>query len=204
MATSNASAKKLFIFWCTLGCIICLKSEKITFLQILKFLKFFSSQNPTFVFNAFICVINLRSQKLLKIFLASKCAYLELSSGKNRESGGISVNTPRVNFCISIVSAFKSRLGRLNLKILKNHYYRVKLQQKTLQKNAIQKKLFQKWNTLGCFICIKSEKITFVHIWRFFSPAKYFVTQISRPLVELRKIYAYQNDRERLLLRLKV
>ena len=112
-------------------------------------------------------LFNLRRQKGLRIVPALKCAYLELSTGKNRESGGISVNTPRVNFCISMVSAFKSRLGRLNLKILKNHYHCVKLQQKPLHKNAIQKKLFQKWNTLGCFICIKSEKITFLQILKF-------------------------------------
>ena len=129
----------------------------------MKFLKYFSSQNPTFLYNAFICVINTKSQKLLEIFSALKCVYLELSTGKNRESGGISVNTPRVNFCISMVSAFKSRLGRLNLKILKNHYHCVKPQQKPVHKNAIQKKTFSK---------VKHPRVFHLHqIWKnYFSP----------------------------------
>ena len=68
------------------------------------------------------------------------------------------------HFWTLVVSAFRPSVGHLNLKILKNDYYGVKVQQKWLHKNANVKKLFSKCNTLGCYICIKSEKITFVHI----------------------------------------
>ena len=133
----------------------------------MKFLKYFSSQNPTFLFDALICVINTRSQKLLEIFSALKCVYLELSTGKIRNLGFIFVNTPRVNFCISRVPDFTSSARRSNLKILKNPYHTVKLQEKWVHKNATAKKLFWFCYTLGCNICIKSEKITFVHILKF-------------------------------------
>ena len=50
----------------------------------------------------------------------------------------------RGNFCLSMVPSFKSSAASLNLKIWKNHYYIVKLQEKWLYKNAIAKKLFWK------------------------------------------------------------
>ena len=163
----NATLKKKFSNWNTLGCFTSIKSENITFVHILKFLKNFFFFPPHFLRNSFVLRINRWSQKLLKIFSASKCAYLELSAGKNRESGGISVDTGRGNFCISMAPAFRSSVACQNLKILKNHYHCVKLQQKWLHKNAKEKKLFSKCYTLGCNICIKSEKITFGHIMKF-------------------------------------
>ena len=122
----------------------------------------FLSRLPNFSFDPFVYRSNLRTTKIYRIFSALKCIYLELSTGKNRKSGGILVITARVNFFVFIVSAFRSNMARLNLKILKNHYHGVKIQQKSLHKNAITKKLFRKWNTLGCFICIKSENIIFL------------------------------------------
>ena len=109
------------------------------------------------------------------------------------------MNTPRVNFCISMASAFKSSVGRLNLKILKYHYYCVKIQQKWLHKNATLKKKFSNWNTLGCFTSIKSENITFVHILKFlknffFFPPHFlrnsFVLRINRRSQKLLEIFS--------------
>ena len=91
----------------------------------MKFLKNFFFIVPYFLKNSFIFLINPRNKKLLEIFSASKCAYLELSTGKIKNMRVFLVNTPRVNFCISMALAFKSSVGRSNLKILKNHYHRV-------------------------------------------------------------------------------
>ena len=110
----------------------------------MKFLKNFFFIVPYFLKNSFIFLINPRNKKLLEIFSASKCAYLELSTGKIKNLRVFLVNTPRVNFCISMALAFKSSVGRSNLKILKNHYHRVKLQQKWLKKNTTKKKTFLK------------------------------------------------------------
>ena len=119
----NATLKKKFSNWNTLGCFTSIKSENITFVHILKFLKNFFFFPPHFLRNSFVLRINRRSQKLLEIFSASKCAYLELSTGKNRKSVGILVNTPRVNFCIAMAPAFRSSVGHLNLKIFARFYF---------------------------------------------------------------------------------
>ena len=85
----NAIQKKLFSKCYTLGCNICIKSEKITFGHIMKFLKNFFFIVPPFLKNSFIFLINPRNKKLLAIFLASKCVYLELFTGKIKKSEGI-------------------------------------------------------------------------------------------------------------------
>ena len=110
----NATLKKKFSNWNTLGCFTSIKSENITFVHILKFLKNFFFFPPHFLRNSFVLRINRRSQKLLEIFSALKCAYLELSTGKNRKSVGISVDTPRANFCISMAPTFKADLSSSN------------------------------------------------------------------------------------------
>ena len=73
----------------------------------------------------------------------------------------------RGNFCLSMASAFRSSVGPQDLKIFNFNYYERNKQQKWHNKIAILEKKFWKWNTLGCFISIKSEKITFGRIWKF-------------------------------------
>ena len=90
-------------------------------------------------FDPLVLSISLRSKKRLRIVSALKCGHLELCTGKNRKSGAIFVNTARVNFCISMPLDFSSRAPPLNLKILKNHYYGVKIQKKWLHQTRVQK-----------------------------------------------------------------
>ena len=66
-----------------------------------------------------------------------------------------------------MASAFRSSVGPQDLKILNFNYYERNKQQKWHNKIAILEKKFWKWNTLGCFTSIKSEKITFGRIWKF-------------------------------------
>ena len=93
----------------------------------MKFLKLFRWTFPSNNKLTFVCRIDLRNTKRRRIFSATKCAYCELSTGKNRKSGGILVDTVRGNFCISMAPGFSSSVGHLNLKIFKNHYNGVKV-----------------------------------------------------------------------------
>ena len=118
-------------------------------------------------FNFFVFKINVRNKTMLQIFSALKCVYLELPTGKNRKSGGISVNTPRVNFCIAMAPAFRSRLGHLDLKIFARFYFQSKPWEAGQLFRGTIKFLNFECYTLGCNICIKSEKLTFGHIMKF-------------------------------------
>ena len=105
----------------------------------MKFLKNFFFIVLHFLKNSFIFLINPRNKKLLEIFSASKCAYLELSTVKIKNLGVFLVNTPRVNFGISMALAFRSKAPPLNLKILKSHYHGVKIHKNGTIHTRVQK-----------------------------------------------------------------
>ena len=118
-----AILEKKFSNWNTLGCFTSIKSENITFVHILKFLKNFFFFPPHFLRNSFVLRINPRTQKLLEIFSALQCAYLELSTGKIKNLEVFLVNTSRVSFCTAMAPAFRSRLAQSNLKIFARFYF---------------------------------------------------------------------------------
>ena len=67
-------------------------------------------------------------------------------------------------FCTLMVSAFRSKLGRLNQLFFQYHFYQMKNQLSLPCFIMVQEKVFRFCNTLGCYISSNLEKITFDQI----------------------------------------